>query len=349
MTDATEDRHDSEDVLHAKVAVVGTRPLCFWERSSMDMNARFLRAIDVDYFAYQAAAHRPHLNGENRQRAAIAIRTTYAHALETLFAFVGAALQTPDSPAGWLLSYPIKQLADLVRCVGSWEPFPNLQGLRGGGWDSVAEALLPWTLDDQAKQVELLETRSFMAKALARFGRNFADEKMAAEYNSIKHGLRHASSDWYLAIGFEDTPGIAAPAERMRTMSSSEFGGSFLRASAPLDKPHKHHIVFSDQRVNWNPETLADLIPFVAACLRNVVSYLRLRAGEPSDSLVFEVGDDTSFERVWAQHDLESSTRMSINLVHRDDVDTSITADLVRARYDEIASRRRRKRGASDS
>ena len=220
----------------------------------------------------------------------------------------------------------------------------NLLGLRGGGWDEVAAVLMPWKAKDGDSERDLIEARAFMASALARFSREFENEKLTAEYNSIKHGLRHASSDWYLAIGMEETPGVPAPAENMRVMASSEFGGSFLAAVSPLDAPHKHHVVFRDQRVNWNPKTLVGLIPMIAAALRNVVAFLRVRAGEGVDELAFEIGDMGTFDHLWELHQSESSTRFSIELVHRENIDTSITSHQVRMWYDEQAVRLRHRR-----
>jgi hypothetical protein len=58
--------------------------------------------MDTRYFQYQAETHGKNLDGENRQRAAVALRTSYYHGLETLFMLIFAVWQSPHCIVGWL-------------------------------------------------------------------------------------------------------------------------------------------------------------------------------------------------------------------------------------------------------
>ena len=49
-----------------------------------------------------------------------------------------------------------------------------------------------------------------------------------AEYNSIKHGLRVNPGGSYIAVGAEQTPGVPAPPEAMRSMGGSPYGSTFF-------------------------------------------------------------------------------------------------------------------------
>jgi len=56
----------------------------------------------------------PLLDGEYKIDAAIALRMAYSQGLETLFAFLGAAVQAPDCVVGYLLRYENRDLNSLI-------------------------------------------------------------------------------------------------------------------------------------------------------------------------------------------------------------------------------------------
>ena len=76
---------------------VDETPYCVWEEDLRERNLRFVESIDYRYFEYIATTHAANLEGEDQQRAAIALRTGYHHALETFFTLlktgVGLELQ----------------------------------------------------------------------------------------------------------------------------------------------------------------------------------------------------------------------------------------------------------------
>src|SRR5688572_29868789 len=94
---------------------VGDRAACMWGVELSAQNDRFLTGIDPSFFNYLVETHVPLLDGPNRQRAALAIRTTYSHALETFFALLLAAIQAPHCPLGWVMRYRPGELAWLAR------------------------------------------------------------------------------------------------------------------------------------------------------------------------------------------------------------------------------------------
>ena len=100
----------SEDTKRVRVRltpfIVGERPHVFVNDTIA--NRRFLEGIDADYWTYQAAAHADRLDAEEReqrQRAAAALRVAYSQGVETLLALIGAFLQVPRYPLGWLVRY----------------------------------------------------------------------------------------------------------------------------------------------------------------------------------------------------------------------------------------------------
>src|SRR5262249_14056086 len=94
--------------------VIDETPYVCWDWELKEKNLEFLRGIDSRYFQYVVESNIEHLEGEDKHRAALSIRLAYSHAIETLFALLGALVQAPTCPLGWLLSYR-KELPEIVR------------------------------------------------------------------------------------------------------------------------------------------------------------------------------------------------------------------------------------------
>jgi len=73
-----------------------------------------LRSLDADYFTFQGRQFARSLETEDAQRAAVALRSAYSHALETFFALLFAAIQAPDCVPAWLALYQPAELVALV-------------------------------------------------------------------------------------------------------------------------------------------------------------------------------------------------------------------------------------------
>jgi hypothetical protein len=70
--------------------------------------------------------------------------------------------------------------------------------------------------------------------------------------SSPKHGLRTRPGGLTLAIGFEETPGIPAPPEKMHNLGGSKFGTSYFSREKVLES---NRINFRPRRQsrNWDP------------------------------------------------------------------------------------------------
>lgn len=267
-------------VLAGRPVIIDESPMVFWDGDDSRAQVDFLESIDPTYFRYLAEIHEAQLEGENSLSAAVALRATYSHALESLFAFIGAAVQSPHCPAGWLLRYKNADLKNLVSKISNREPIYNKSNLERAGWREVANSLLRWgTTENDGTERREASTRLW--KALAR---DVLDKALEDEYNSLKHGLRVQAGEWFFAVGLEDVPGTPAPPERMRQMSSSHYGSSFLRALS-MSPLRKNYWGLEQQRVNWNPTVFARRIPLIADSLHNVVTFLKVINGVPIEGL----------------------------------------------------------------
>jgi hypothetical protein len=163
--------------------------------------------------------------------------------------------------------------------------------------------LLPWDSDFW----EGNELRAASARLWRALAHDVLDESFEDEYNSLKHGLRVRSGEWYFALGREDVPGIPAPPERMRVMSSSRFGSTFLRA-LPLQR---YQWVFEEQRVNWNPVVFARRIPLIVGSIENVISLLKHVNGVPLDELSVTFFDAEAVSNALIDPNPSSFSRLS--------------------------------------
>jgi hypothetical protein len=229
--------------------VVNEWPWCVWEEDLPNRNLELINSLDPTYFKYLANVHRQSFEtGEHQQHAALALRTSYAHGLETFFAILFATIQAPDCVIGWLQKYDAKDLRQLIEKVQQGRPIRSKLRSQPHSWQAVAHMVLPpIAFQDTREQEDKIKEQ--FAASWARFAQDFLEDKSTQEYNSIKHGFRISNGGFSLSIGKADTWGIPAPPERMQALGGSEYGSSFFTAERIVDHenaenitPHsKHH------------------------------------------------------------------------------------------------------------
>lgn len=120
---------------------VGSTAYCCWEHDLPDLNQRFLAGIDCEYFWYVAQLHFEKLDGDDRQRAALALRTVYHHGLETLFSFLGALSQAPECVPAWLPKCSTSELRELVRGFSAGAPLVTQRGVQRISFSGLAQVV----------------------------------------------------------------------------------------------------------------------------------------------------------------------------------------------------------------
>jgi hypothetical protein len=250
--------------------VIDETPHCLWDWNLKRHTLNFLDTVDPEYFGYIAEVHRESLSGDQQQRAALAIRTAYSQGLEALFAFLGATIQAPDCPHGWLARYWPHELRALTRKIQQHRAVLSRFDLKPVSWESISTAVHLFSLED--KEMETRIKRLF-GQLWARFAGDFLNEKARQEYNGIKHGFRIKPGGFRLAVGLEAQPGVPAPPERMVTIGQSNFGSSFFIAERIYD--NKIHFRMRRFSRNWNPENIVHGLHLISMSLSNIVSFLR--------------------------------------------------------------------------
>jgi hypothetical protein len=278
--------------LHFSRFAIHETPYCVWEFDLPAKNREFLEQLDPDYFFYQAETHHRNLSKEDptRQRAAIALRLSYGHALETLFALLGAVIQAPDCPLGYVTLYRPSELQHVIRRIGRMPVLTKLDVPLT--WESLAALIFENTLPEGR---EALEKAS--ARAWARFAADFVDLELTREYNTLKHGLRARFGGFHLKVGIEPSFGVPPPEDEMRTLSGSEFGtASFVMEKVDNLKLHRQVVQVN---TNWNPENMVAGVGILVASMHNVIAWLRRFNGERGPMLGRAPEDLIAFELPW--------------------------------------------------
>ena len=91
--------------IHYQIFKVDTDLHCVWDVKLREKNIEAIKSIDPDYFLFLTDLYYSHLQTANKDKAAMAIRTTYYHAAETLFSLIAATMQAPFCIYAWMLRY----------------------------------------------------------------------------------------------------------------------------------------------------------------------------------------------------------------------------------------------------
>lgn len=267
---------------------VAEKPYCLWGWDLRSENLKFLQGIAYDHFAYIAAVHEPQLEGEHRQNAAIALRAAFHHGLETLFSLLGAAVQAPGSVAAWILKCDTEKLRQFVANVNTGTRLPNFVGLDHVSWSGVAEKVLTANF---ASEEEAFTVKSRFADLWARLAQEYLQQAHIDEYNSLKHGFRTRPGGFTMQVANESTNAGKQGPGSWHTISTSEFGSSFLRpkpiTGAPPVKKHERdpHLQLETHSLNWDPHNMASALRLISLSIGNICGSLRWLGGESRDTL----------------------------------------------------------------
>lgn len=274
---------------------VNERAFCIWDWDLPDRNLQFLDGIDPWYFAHMGSVHGTEVGEEDRQRAATALRLAYSQAQETFFAFVGAVIQAPECPLGWILRYETGELRDVIRSISLGGPkYSCVKGLLS--WKRLSGIINNYRMDDAER---LSDLQTGYADAWARLAQEFLSREAIDEYNSLKHGLRSRPGGSAIRLGLEETPGVEAPSENMGPWLGSEFGTSY-HVTEWLGSPKVNFRARHASR-NWHPANLAAGLHLLAVSTANVIAYLKIVGGrDPAEIAVKVPADMEIFSAPWS-------------------------------------------------
>lgn len=281
------------------VFAVDDRVYCCWDHDLPGRTEQFLSSIDGGYFEYVATRYLEDIEGENKQRAAVALRAAYHHGLETLFSLLGALTQAPEAVPAWIPNCSNTALKSLVRSLTRGDPVLTQRGRQRIRLVDLAELVHAYAWRDE---LPLGATGERFGQLWLRFASDFLDEHHASEYNSIKHGFRVSSGGFVLRIGEETEFGVRAPEENMHTVGASPFGTRFLETEPVFaENSMRHHIRIQQVSLNWRAEAMVQRLHLISWSVNNVASALRcLNGAEPGTAKFERPADPGAFEAAWA-------------------------------------------------
>jgi hypothetical protein len=289
--------------------VVNERPFCVWDWDLRRSNLSFIDNIDPSYFDYLADIHGRAFEVEDqRQAAALALRTAYAHGLETLMATAFAALQAPDCVVGWLHKYATHELITLVRKFENRQRIWSKLIFEPFTWEGFSNATLAIRLEDKDREAQI---KQHFGKAWQHFAEDFLHESNYLEYNSVKHGFRLKTGGFNLAVAPVESPDVEVPAERMQSLGGSDFGSSCFIPEWIGDS--KVHFRVKAFHCNWQPEKFIHGLRLISITLDNLLSFLRLANGVPKVQFHCPQ-EDSLFEEPWKVHPGVTSVCMDFGI-----------------------------------
>lgn len=303
---------------------VNETPYCIWEHDLKERSLEFLESIDCEYFDYLADVNYNQIDGENKQRAAISLRSGFYHGLETLFILISALIQAPEAAFAYCQkSYP-KDIKEIINKLNKRSEILNKYGRRNFTWNELSEGIHIFSNTDKTKAKEIA---SCFAELWKSFASEYLDEKNDREYNNIKHGFRARSGGFGISIRKEIKSGVPDPNEKPMSLGYSEFGSSFF-ISEHFHSKSNPNFRARRQALNWTPEALAYSLNLISMSVNNVVSYLKLVNGVKPEEVIFRwpkekddfdtpwkfnVGVTSSnFDFVITENDIENYTREEI-------------------------------------
>jgi hypothetical protein len=279
------------------VLYVNQKPYCFWDVDLKARNKSFVTSLDHKYFEFVAEQNFGLLDSDKKHYAAMSLRNSYRHALETFFALLYSSVQAPDYAVGWMQVYKNEDLRDLVKASRAKAGVHNKLGVKGMDFQTLAYAVLhlvSYAADKKSKTIQLF------GELWGRLASDFLNEEDDAEYNSMKHGLRTSLGGFSIAVGLESFPGAVVDQKDMETLGGSAFGASFQERHKMFEDLKADNIKLRARSNNWDPVAIAQRILLTSVSIGNVISFLKELSGtSPTDVQFSRPQDEGEFFAPW--------------------------------------------------
>ncbi|WP_105199857.1 hypothetical protein [Pseudoalteromonas sp. T1lg10] len=275
------------------IFVVNNEPFCLWDEDLKDRNKEFLSGIDTEYFSLFVDMFE---SNRTNERAALALRTAFHHALETLFSLIGALIQAPNCPYAWIAKYKTHQLKSFVERVNKEETdiFTSLN-IERVTWTNLAQTVFIGFNKNTERYKEVV---GLYSELWAKLANEFLKSVHHDEYNSIKHGLRIRSGGTALDIATSMEGAFSE--KKFEPYIYSENGTTTLKLERISSKDDERSLRVTRSSVNWSAQKTALILQLVIYSIHNVVAKLKSINEPKIDELTYLMpDDDKSFTAPW--------------------------------------------------
>lgn len=265
---------------------VDEKARCYWDTDLQCKNIKFIRDLEPEYFSYLAKAHGQNLDedSKNRAHAATAVRSAHHHGIETLFALIFAGLQAPNCVIGWMQEYTLNDLRKLVGSVGDKPPRYLKIRPEPFTWESIGKRVFSPCYD---KSEKVREMAVLFGEFCSRLAGEFLHEQHAAEYNSIKHGLRVTHKPTNIRLASKEGQTLA--------IIQGKHGSSFYVPIEIARSEGAKHLSLGRSFVNWDPEDLCADLELISVCIHNVRTWL-LICNDCMENLIYRCDNLETFQ-----------------------------------------------------
>ncbi len=278
------------------IFLVNKEPYCLWEIDVHERNREFLSGIDPEYFDYLAELH---LNADDEKRAAVALRSTLHHAMETMFSLLGAYIQAPHCVYAWVAKCTNRELRDLVDRIGSHgSQVHSSLPMQEVSWKEVSRLVFREYETGTEKNER---TTALFADLWSRLAGEFLDQAHIDEYNGIKHGFRIRSGGFSFRVGVEPEYGVSPPEDQMKTIGHSEHGTTYFKLESVGQIKDNRSIRSRRHSINWRIEKTALLLQLTSISIANITSALKIANGfDATKCRYFRPVEDADFKTPWS-------------------------------------------------
>lgn len=287
---------------------VADRVYCAWDVDHQARTLEFLDGVDTEYFASMARVLGERLDSDDDRAVSVALRVLYHQGIETLMSFLGAAAQGAWVVPAWIAKARTEDLQEVARRLGNGQALLTGVGPLPVSFDALSQQIHRYVWTDDAREPS---TATQYARFWYLLAGEFLDEDVRAEYNALKHGTRVVPGGFTLAIGLEETYGVAPPPEQMRSLGGSAYGSTFYaieRVGAT-----SWHVSTRRTSLNWLPDLLANRLVLLSMSINNIVGALRCELGVDPALVRFQRPvDPDAFNEVWSR----SPGTKKVNLDH---------------------------------
>ncbi len=140
--------------MHHYMFAVNETPYCVWEHDLLERNMEFLNGIDCKYFEYVSEVNFAEIDGENKKRASIALRSSYHHGLETLFMLISALIQAPQAVYAYSLKCFPKDIKAIINKINRGETIYNKYGASRLSWEEISKSIHIYSNKDSSRAKE---------------------------------------------------------------------------------------------------------------------------------------------------------------------------------------------------
>ncbi len=256
-------QNEQQGNVHYQIFKVDSEPHCVWDVKLREKNLEAINSIDPDYFLFLTDLYYSHLQTSNKDKAAMAIRTTYYHAAETLFSLIAATMQAPYCIYAWMLRYWPRHVRSVIEKFFANEFQPCLHQDFSGKVNTWQEFVSMVNFGGVLLDKDKGNITEHFARFWHQIGSDFLDDRYRNEYNSLKHGHRAMSGGFFVAFSNDAD-------EQSKKLLGSEFGSSFL-TTRDMGENNFYTRKFS---LNWNPQGCAYALKLIAFSIHNIKSFL---------------------------------------------------------------------------